>query len=157
MAGGGIHVLDAILWLTGRRVTEVHGYGNRIATRDTQFRFDDFEVALLRLAGGAIAKVSANFACIYPHNHLFAVYGTKKTYVQNALGAAYISSRDPAADPVTAPIGPLVDKGVFIPRIVDAIRGTAAPEIPREELLDSMRVCLVIERAIRDGQTIHLS
>ena len=157
MAGGGIHVIDAVLWLTGGRVEEVQGYGNRIATAGTQFRFDDFQVALLRLKGGAVAKVSANFACVYPHGHVFNVYGTKKTYVQNALGAANIITRDPEATPTPAPIGALVGKGAFIPRIVDAIRGQAEPEIPRQELLDSMRVCLAIERAIRDRQTIRLT
>jgi hypothetical protein len=85
------------------------------------------------------------------------VYGTKKTYVQNALGAANVTTRDPEVAPTPAPIGPMVGKGAFIPRIVDAIRGQAEPEIPRQELLDSMRVCLAIERAIRDRRTIRLT
>jgi predicted dehydrogenase len=157
MAGGGIHVIDIVLWLTGKSVREVQGYGSRIATRDSAFAYDDFQVALLRMSEGLIAKVSANFACIYPHNHLFAIYGTKKSFVQNALGAAYLTSRDPASAPVMVTASPWVAKGAFIPRIVEAIRGRAEPEISRRELLDSMRVCLAIERSIHDGQAVKVT
>lgn len=155
MAGGGIHVIDAVLWLTGYQVREVYGCGNKIVTQGTSFQFNDFEVALLRMANGAIAKVSANFGCVYPHNHLFAIYGTKKTFVQNALGAAYISSRDLDVKPTPVHPGAVVAKGAFIPQIINAIRGKADPEISRRELLDSMRVCLAIERAIAEGQPIQ--
>jgi predicted dehydrogenase len=157
MAGGGIHVVDTVLWLTGKSVLEVKGYGSRIATRDTAFAYDDFQVALMRMSGGLVAKVSANFACVYPHNHLFAVYGTKKSFAQNALGAAYLTSRDPAAQPVIVTTSAYVEKGAFMPRIVDAICGRAEPEISRKELLDSMRVCLAIERSIQDGQAIKVT
>lgn len=157
MAGGGIHVVDTILWLTGKSVEEVQAYGNRIATRHTSFAFDDFQVALLRMSGDLVAKVSANFACVYPHNHLFAIYGTKKSFVQNALGAAYIASRDPDAKHSAPAAQAYVTKGAFIPAIVDAIRKQTKPEISREELLASMRVCLAIERAIQDKCQVRLA
>lgn len=157
MAGGGIHVIDTVLWLSNARTLEVQGYGSRVATRDTAFAYDDFQVALMRMSGGLIAKVSANFACVHPHNHLFAVYGTRKTFVQNALGAAYLTSRDPAAQPAMVTTATSVAKGAFIPRIVEAIHGRAEPEISRKELLDSMRVCLAIERSIQDGQAIKVT
>jgi predicted dehydrogenase len=156
MAGGGIHMIDMILWLTGGSVLEVQGFGNQIATRNTAFRFNDFQVALLRLQNDAIAKVSANFACVHPHHHLFAIYGTKRTFVQNVLGAAYIETRDPAVAPAPDPTTAFVAKGAFIPNFVDAILGRAPPEIARHEILDTMRVCAAIDRAIEERRTVRL-
>jgi predicted dehydrogenase len=156
MVGGGIHVIDTLLWLTESRVIEVHGYGNRIATRKTDFRFDDFQVALLRLENDLIAKVSANFGCVYPHNHLFAVYGTVGTFVQNALGAAVLTSRDPSVPPISVTTSHDVGKGAFIANFVEAIQGKSEPELSRREILESTRVCLAIDRAIRQQRTVQL-
>lgn len=156
MAGGGIHMIDMLLWLTGRRVEEVQGYGNRIATRDTAFRFDDLSVALLRMEDGMIAKVSANFACVHPHSHLFAIYGTRKTFVQNVLGAAFVTSRDPAVAPELLPADSFTPKGAYIARFIDAIRTGTPPEISSEEIVHAMRVSLAIDQAIAEHRMVAL-
>lgn len=150
MAGGGIHMIDMVLWLTGRKVIEVHGYANQIATRDTSFRYEDFTVALLSMDNGMVAKISANFACVHPHHHLFSLYGTKRSFVQNALGAAYIGTRDPSVPPEPDLTNPYVQKGAFIPNFVGAIEGRNPPDMSRAELLDSMRVCVAIDQSVRD-------
>jgi predicted dehydrogenase len=156
-AGGGIHMIDTILWLTGGAVVEVQGCGNRIATRDSPFRYDDFQVALLRMENNVIAKVASNFGCVYPHSHLFALYGTRASYVQNVLGAAMVTSRDPEAVPRPITTTHNVAKGAFIPRILQAIMGQAEPEISRREILEAMRVCLAIERAIGEKRTVQVN
>ncbi|RPH73260.1 gfo/Idh/MocA family oxidoreductase, partial [bacterium] len=55
--GGGVHMVDLILWLVGKRVTEVVAWGNRIATEGTSFRYEDYVVAMLRFEDGTLGKV----------------------------------------------------------------------------------------------------
>ena len=33
MLGGGIHMIDLLIWLVGSEVVEVSGYGNALASR----------------------------------------------------------------------------------------------------------------------------
>lgn len=82
MLGGGVHLVDLLLWLTGSRVTGVSATAsNRIASEGTPFRFDDLVVTLLQLEDGMIAKVAANFGCVHPHFHAVKVFGTEGTFV----------------------------------------------------------------------------
>ena len=43
--GGGVHLLDLMMWLLGERPARVAAVGNRIVTRDTGFRYPDFVAA----------------------------------------------------------------------------------------------------------------
>src|ERR1700690_1320343 len=42
LLGGGVHLIDLMMWLTGERPVDVSAIGNAIVTRGTAFRFDDF-------------------------------------------------------------------------------------------------------------------
>jgi predicted dehydrogenase len=105
MHGGGIHMVDLLLWLVGERPERATAVGSRLATAGTAFRHNDMVAALLEFPSGMIAKVTANFACVLPHGHAVALYGTAATFLQNALGAAVYRDRNPAArhEPATEP------------------------------------------------------
>lgn len=149
--GGAIHVIDLLLWLTGERPRRVIATGNRLATEGTNFRFNDMIAALLEFPSGMIGKVSANFACVLPHGHAVALYGTEATFVQNALGAAMFHSRDPAhmGEPANEP-AKSVSKGDLVPSFVRAILDRERPEVSANDVLDAMAVSLAIERSVRE-------
>src|SRR5262245_43629 len=96
---GGIHMIDLVMWLLGERPVAVTAFGNAIATRGTQFKFNDCVAALLKFPSGAIVKVTANFGCVFPHHHNLTVYGTKATFVHDQQGGRIYTTRDPAAAP----------------------------------------------------------
>ncbi|MFC1909216.1 Gfo/Idh/MocA family protein, partial [Chloroflexota bacterium] len=50
--GGGVHVIDLLLWLTGDRVIEVAAYGNNLASSGTSFRYNDMVVSILKFESG---------------------------------------------------------------------------------------------------------
>src|SRR5688572_8658204 len=65
MLGGGIHIVDLILWMGGERPVEVTAFGSRLASADTTFQGTDLVLALLRFESGLLAKIGANFASVY--------------------------------------------------------------------------------------------
>ncbi|MGR0185147.1 Gfo/Idh/MocA family protein [Azospirillum aestuarii] len=152
MKGGGIHMVDLLLWFTGQRVTEVFAMGNRIASKGSQVRFDDMVVATLRFSGGAVGKVAANFGCVYPHFHRLSIYGTAGTFVNEPNGARYHFSRDPV-DPGELVDGSYsgTDKGAGVAAFVNAILTGERPDVTEQDVFDAMSVCLAIDRSNIEG------
>lgn len=154
MLGGGIHMIDLLLWLVGSAVVEVSGYGNALASRAAGSRFqgNDLAVGLLRFADGTIGKVAANFGCVYPHFHRVSVYGTEATF-ENALPRALrYTSRDPARAPEqVAEAYPGMGKGDLIPSFVDALLDRGEPMVSEKDVFSALSVCFAIDRSIASG------
>jgi predicted dehydrogenase len=158
--GGGVHVIDLLLWLTGDTVTEVAAFGNRICSEGSAFRFNDMVISILRFKSGMVGKVSANFGCVLPHFHSIHVYGTQGTFQNGTNGGHYFASRDPqVAARTTQAAYPGVHKGDLIRSFVDSIVGGrgSEPEVTADDLFRSMSVCFAIEKAAQTGGTIPVS
>src|SRR5688572_2305900 len=52
MEGGGIHIIDLMLWLTGEKPTHVYSVANKIATRGTPFKYPDFQTSTFSFKSG---------------------------------------------------------------------------------------------------------
>jgi predicted dehydrogenase len=157
MLGGGIHMVDLLLWLSGRRVVEVVASGNKLCSVGYGFTTPDMVVAILRFDDGMLGKVSANFGCVYPHFHKLSVYGTEATF-ENGPGAASLfkSSIRDAKPELLETAYPGIEKGDLIPGFIDSIRGTGSAEIEEDELFAAMEVCLAIDRSWRDGVPVRI-
>jgi len=159
MLGGGIHMIDLLLWVTGQRPREVVAYASGLASRDTSFQGNDLALALLQFESGLVAKVGANFASVHPHFHRFLVYGTEATF-ENVPGnptapARLWTSRDSMQPPQALEVAyPGVGKGDLIPAFVDAVCGGGSPEIHEEEVFTTVSVCLAIDQAIRERRAV---
>jgi predicted dehydrogenase len=155
MLGGGIHMVDLVLWLIGSPVIEVSAYGNAIASRTagSSFKGNDLTVALLRFADGTVAKIAANFGCVYPHFHRLVVYGTEGTY-ENALPHALrYTSRDPGRPPEQVDDSyPGIGKGDLVPSFVDAVMGRGRAVVDEMDVFAALSVSFAIDRAIGSGQ-----
>lgn len=152
--GGGVHVVDLLLWLTGRRVVEVTARGNRIASAGTKFRFDDFVVAILRLDDGSLAKVSANFGSATPHFHAVTLFGTEATFV-NGLRRGVVLTRE-TSEPVEADY-PGVEKGALLPGFVDEVLGRGKAAVSTDEVFAALNVCFAIDESAATGASVTLS
>ncbi|MCK4304163.1 MAG: Gfo/Idh/MocA family oxidoreductase [Candidatus Eisenbacteria sp.] len=149
--GGGVHIIDLLLWLTGERIVEVSAFGNGIATRDTAFRHNDMVVAILRCESGVIGKISCNFGCVGPHFHELAVYGTEATFVNRLEGGFLTSSRDPDQVPEMIPgTHRSVPKGALITSFLDGILGLGTAEVTADDVFEAMSACFAIEQAVRE-------
>ena len=159
MLGGGIHMVDLLLWLSGRKVVEVSACGNKICSDGYRFSTPDLVVAILRFDDGMLGKVTANFGCVYPHFHKLSVYGTDATFENGRETASLYNSRDREMPDIhlidTAYPG--ISKGDLIPGFIDAIRGTGRAEIEEEDVLATMAVCLAIDRSLREGAPVGVN
>jgi predicted dehydrogenase len=148
--GGAIHIIDLMLWLTGRRVVEVMALGNQIVTAGSQFRFPDMVTALMRFEDDTSAKVAANFGCVCPHHHMMSVYGTAGTFVYRHHESVFYTSRDPQVSAESLrleyPKHLKVDvQRAFVAHILDDVPA----EVSAAEVMDAMAVSLAIERSLQ--------
>lgn len=154
MLGGGIHMVDLVMWLIGSEVVEVTAYGNRIAGEAAGGTFPgcDLSVALLRFSDGAVGKVAANFGCVSPHFHRLTVYATTATWENGVPCARVVTSRDPAAAPVEIEDAyPGIAKGDLVPSFVDAVVGRGPALVTEGEALAALAVCFAVERSLESG------
>jgi predicted dehydrogenase len=155
--GGGVHVVDLLMWLARDRIAEVTAVGNAIASEGSGFGNFDMVAAIVRFAGGAVGKVGVNFGCVYPHFHRVSVYGTAATFENERGPARLYISRDPAATPAALDSLYLgTHKGALIASFVDAIRGRGRAVVEEEDVFASMAVCFAIERSAHAGSPVRV-
>lgn len=161
MLGGGIHMVDLMLWLTGQKPVEVMAYGSDLASRGTGYKGNDLALALLQFDSGMIAKIGANYASVHPHFHRLIVYGTEATFENSpespSAHARFWTSRDPKQSPQLIDTAyPGIGKGDLIPAFVDAVCGRGAPYISEDEVFSVVAVCLAIDQSIRDQGPVRV-
>ena len=150
--GGGIHMVDLLLWLTGSRIVEVGAIGNKICSADPKFTTPDMVVAWLKFGNGAIGKIGVNFGCVQPHFHRVLLYGTEATFENAAPSALLYRSRDANVPPEKINSAyPGVDKGDLLPSFVDAILGRGRALVEEADVFAAMSACLAIDRSVRTG------
>jgi predicted dehydrogenase len=155
--GGGIHMADLLLWLTGARVVEVFAAGTGIATADSAFPGHDTAMALLRFEDGTIGKLGSNYGCVEPHFHRLLVYGTEATFENGREAARLWRSRDPAAAPETISTAyPGVAKYALLSNFVDSLLGAAEPVLTEEEVFAAMELCHAVDRSRLSGKPVSM-
>lgn len=146
--GGAVHIIDLITWLSGDTVEEVVAFGNKIASRGTLFKYNDFVCSLLKFKSGMIAKVTANFGCVKPHFHALEIFGTKATYInQRDFGVMYTSSEHDSPPQICNSEYPGVHKGDLIYSFVQSLLGEAEAMVSAEDVFRTMAVCFAIEES----------
>jgi predicted dehydrogenase len=150
MAGGGVHLIDLFVWLTGQRPASVQAAGNGICTKQTAFRYDDYSAALLQCPSGLVARLSANFGCVHRHQHVLRVFGTRATFLYDDAGPRWHWTRDPAAEAARITLAPLpASKGDLLAAFVDAIVQDQDLCNETQEHLDVVSIILACDRAAR--------
>jgi predicted dehydrogenase len=157
MQGGGIHLIDLLLWMTGERPISAFAVGNQICTQQTEFRFPDYVAATLRFASGLIGRVSANFGCVHRHQHVLRVFGSNATFVHDDAGPRLHLTRDPAATaaPVALPTLP-VSKGALIAPFVAAIWADENLDAHTQELFDVISICAACDESLHARSEVEV-
>lgn len=152
--GGGIHMVDLLLWLIGKKVTEVCAYGSNLVSREAGLAFNDCVISNLKFADGTLAKVACNFACVHPHYHAVSVYGAKATFINGRKKAEFFTNR--AGEPRQINTAYRQDKQKestpFIASFVESVVGKRKPAVTEQEVFDAMSVCFAIERSVATGR-----
>ena len=93
--GGGIHLIDLMISFFDQLPEYVETYSNKIVTKKNKFKFNDFTQSNYFFKNGALAKITSNFGCVHKHQHVLKIYGTKKTFIYDDMGARIFNRRDP--------------------------------------------------------------
>lgn len=158
MQGGGVHLIDLMLWLTGQKPVSVTAVGNRICTADTAFAYHDYMAATFQFSSGLIGRVTANFGCLHRHQHVVRVFGTKATFLYDDCGPRLHTSRDPAEPATTLQLPALpASKGELIPGFIKAILNGDAPHAQAQHEFDVMSVCLSADEAAASAKLVEIT
>lgn len=152
MQGGGIHLIDLLLWIAGQRPLVVSAAGNRISTRGTRFRYSDFVAATLRTESGLVVRLTANFGCVHRHQHVLRLFGTEATFIYDDVGARFCATRGPAvaATPVTLAALPAT-KGDLIPEFILAVIENRDISAETQLMFDGFSISLACDKALETG------
>lgn len=152
MEGGGIHLVDLLLWLSGERPVSVTAAGNRVCTEGTSFQYNDFVAATFNFDSGLIARITANFGCVHRHQHVVRVFGTQATFLADDCGPRSYRSRDPAAPAERwTEAAVAAGKGDLVPGFVAAILSGSDDAAETQSFFDGISVCLAADRATVTG------
>lgn len=153
MQGGGIHLVDLMIWMTGQRPHAVSALGNRLCTNGSAFRYLDFVSAAFEFPSGLVGRITANFGCTHPHQHVVRVFGTKATVILDDRGPRLFTSRDPATPPSVLDLPALpASKGALIPGFLDRIVRGEDPGPPFDHELAVVAACHAADQAVREAQ-----
>lgn len=156
MEGGGIHMIDLMLMLTGQKPSEVQSLSNKIASWKTDFRYHDFQSSHFLFESGLIGRITANFGCIHRHHHVIRIFGTKGTFIYDDAGARihWSCDEDAHAEPVKeAPLP--VGKGVLIPDFIERIIKKDVKEAAHQEF-DLMSAVLAADEALNSKEAMRI-
>ncbi|WNJ99118.1 Gfo/Idh/MocA family oxidoreductase [Thalassospiraceae bacterium LMO-JJ14] len=155
--GGGIHLIDLMLMLSGERPTSVNCIGNRIASDGTGFNYDDFMAATYTFPSGLIGRITANFGCVHRHHHVLRVFGTEATFIYDDAGPRLHKTceENRRAEPVVQ--NPLpASKGALIPAFIDAIESGADPAPQAYREFDLIRAVAATDTAHANHATQNI-
>jgi len=150
---GGCHGVDSVRWFVGEEVEEVVAFSNN--TKGL-FEYDANVVAVMRFAGGVVAKASALFDCEMPYALNIDLAGTEGTFRDNRIWSKKLfpGQTDWAALPTIMPDSADVDHHPFdaeINHFVDCIREDRQSHCSISDGYRSHELCLAIDRSIAEG------
>ena len=93
--GGGSHMIDLACWLTKQFPYEVVSHSSNMATKKFKLKAKDYFSSIFTFKSGMILRAVANLSCVFRHQHVLKIYGTKKTFIYDDLGPRVYSSRNP--------------------------------------------------------------
>lgn len=157
MQGGGIHLVDLMLWLTGQRPMAVTAVGNRICTAGTAFRYHDYVSAMFQFPSGMIGRITANFGCVHRHQHVIRVFGTNGTFIYDDQGPRLHTSRDPSVPATALELSPLpANKGDLIPGFIKAILDGGDRQARAQQEFDTISVCIAADQALTGAKPMEI-
>lgn len=157
MLGGGVHLVDLMLWITGQKPDSVTAIGNRICTEGTDFRYHDFIAATYRFSSGLVGRITANFGCVHRHHQIVRIFGTEKTFVYDDQGPRMHTTREPSALAAGIDLAALpASKGELIPGLVRRILDSEKADHASQHEFDVISACVAADDASAKHQAVEI-
>ncbi len=150
--GGGIHIIDLMIWMLKSYPLEVISTGNKLMTQRSIFKFNDNNIALINFKNGAIGKVSSNFGCVAPHQQTLKIYGSKGTIEVDREKIKIYKSRNEKQKPKEIYFRKINKnyKKQILNSFIKSIKMNKSVQNPnKDEILKSMATCISIEKSAK--------
>ena len=152
MLGGGIHIIDLMVYLTDQNPHHVTSFANKVVTQGTSFAYNDNMTSIFQFESGMMAKINANFGCVHPHQHFLRIYGTKGTFILDDQGPRVFWNRGDSEIAERLKLDPLpVSKGVLLPVFIDEINKSAG-EANFQREIDLISIIYAADRSVKTDQ-----
>ena len=155
--GAAVHMIDLLIWITNMLPVEVKAYGNDIATKDSDMKYNDFASILLKYETGLIAEVSVHGGCVHPHFHDVRVYGTESTFINGIERGIWIDSENHNIRSIKENYPAKAERGNTIRSFVDSIVDKSLqPIVTVDDIFNAMSICFATEKAIHSNTTTKI-
>ena len=154
---GGSHAVDAARWLIGDEVVEVQAYAT---SPRGDYTYAPTTVALLRFAGGTIAKVSACVEAYMPYVFNIDLLGENGSIRGNRLYARKLPGQTGwATIPTIQPDSGDVSRHQFqqeIDHFVECVINDVESPLNLEDGAKTTQVCLAADLSAAEGRPVRL-
>ena len=151
--GGGIHLVDLILWLTRKKIKSIFSYANKIVTKNFTFRYPDNVLSILKLDDDTTVKLSIKFGSVNRHHHNLSIYGSKKTF-ENLITGPIIHTNSKNFPKKISANYKTYKKGDLVDTFIKIIRNKKKYRF--EEFKNSLNICFAIDKSYKQGKEIFL-
>lgn len=151
--GGGIHLVDLILWMTNKRPKSVFTYANNIASKNFKFKYPDNVLAIFKLDNDITLKISVKFASVNKHHHNLSIYGTKRTF-ENLITGPIIHQNSTDKPKKCKQNYKSYKKSNLIEAFIECIQNRKKYNF--DEFKNSLNLCFAIEKSYKTNKEIKL-
>jgi predicted dehydrogenase len=151
--GGGIHLVDLILWLTGKKVKSIFSYANKIVTKKFAFRYPDNVLSILKLEDDTTVKLSTKFGSVNRHHHNLSIYGSKKTF-ENLITGPILHDNSKYLPKKISANYKTYKKSDLIDTFIELIQNKKKYSF--EEFKNSLNICFAIDKSHKKKKEIYL-
>jgi len=155
MTGGGVHLIDLLLWMIGD-VEEAFCYASRAVLSPDVSRSPECMLAVLRFANGCVAKSMTNMAVQRPALHNLILYGTSGVFINGRPDGILYRGHKSGPEPITDTYGPADSstgqKGVGMANLLDCIERDEEPLVNVREGARAVAVCDAIYESMCTGK-----
>ena len=155
--GAAVHMIDLVLWITGKKPVSVKALGSNIIVSGTKQKYNDFAVLLLEFEDQMSIKISAHGGGIHPHFHTLKIFGKKSSFIHDYTKTVWIESNNPnqkyRTESASYPAKTMRDQA-----LISFVNSLLYPEkkslTSKNDVLNVMSICLAAEKAVNSKDTV---
>ena len=156
VAGGGVHILDLLLWFMGDEVTEVASYGNLKCITDTGLDTFDCVVSILRFQNGCVGKTTTSFGTDRPtQGRGIELCGTEGCLVSGPEPKIGRGASEPEFEPITGE-DVINLRSQLLSDLLDSIESDEQPLTNIDEAARTAAVCIAAYESAKSGAPVRV-
>ena len=155
--GGGVHLIDLMRFLIQKEIIEVFSMGTNIRSRNSQYKFDDTIVSLMKFDNDILCKCTSSFSSYRPQLHGLSVYGSKGTWINDTPDGRVFFNDDinTPAQKIDDPY-PQVAKNALLGSFIASIQGGDSPTVTGEDVIRVMDICLTANESLYEKKALSV-